>query len=173
MRVYDKTQMGVPIEGRCPYLDHRVVEVAHSLPLGYLIRHGWSKWILRKAMEGRLPPEILWRRRKLGFPFPIERFLSESRPKIAELVRSARCPYTDEEALASLEPPDGMTPDWHRDARRWRLISLLLWYELFVNRNFELFERLGASRQPPTHYEFRAGFLDSCRPPGSEERQAV
>lgn len=58
-RVYDKTQMGVPIEGRSPYLDYRVVEIAYSLPVSFLVRHGWHKWILRKAIDGRLPQAVV------------------------------------------------------------------------------------------------------------------
>lgn len=51
LRSGDKTLMGVPFEGRCPFLDYRVIELATQLPVTYLIRDGWHKWILRKAME--------------------------------------------------------------------------------------------------------------------------
>ncbi len=78
LRSGDKTHMGLPIESRNPFLDHRMVELAFQLPLSYFLRDGWHKWILRKSFEGRLPAEVLWRKRKMGFPFPYRRFARES-----------------------------------------------------------------------------------------------
>ena len=60
-------RMGIPIEGRSPFLDYRVVELALTLPVTYFIRHGWHKWIVRKALEELLPQEVVWRKQKAGF----------------------------------------------------------------------------------------------------------
>jgi len=154
--------MGVPIEGRSPYLDYRVVEIAYSLPVSFLIRHGWHKWILRKAIDGRLPQDVVWRRRKLGFPFPIERFLAASRQQVATLIVKASNPYVSERDLRDLALSDKAAPNWCENARRWRFISFLLWYELFVNRNVEIFNELRTTNQTSADYGFRPAFLQSC-----------
>lgn len=125
----DKTLMGVPFEGRCPFLDYRVVELAARLPIGYLIRHGWHKWILRKAMEKHLPEDVVWRKVKMGFPYPYERFYNEYRPIIETILTAARNPYID------LRRKDVLRTDW-------KALSFVLWYEYFVNENRALFDRI-------------------------------
>jgi asparagine synthase (glutamine-hydrolysing) len=59
------------IEPRDPFSDIRVIEFALSLPLDQLAGQGWPKLILRRAMEGLLPPSVVWRRGKehLGMAF--------------------------------------------------------------------------------------------------------
>ncbi|NJK40813.1 MAG: asparagine synthase (glutamine-hydrolyzing) [Acaryochloridaceae cyanobacterium SU_2_1] len=61
--------MGVPMESRMPFLDYRFVELAFTLPLSYLIRDGWLKWIMRDSLQDLLPPEVLWRKAKWAFLF--------------------------------------------------------------------------------------------------------
>lgn len=125
----DKTLMGVPFEGRCPFLDYRMVEIAARLPIGYLIRHGWHKWILRKAMERYLPENVVWRKVKMGFPYPYERFYGAYRPIVETILNSARNPYVDLKRKELLRA-------------NWKALSFLLWYELFFNENHALFERI-------------------------------
>lgn len=122
----DKTLMGVPFEGRSPFLDYRMVELAARLPTTYLIRHGWHKWILRKAMEGHLPPDVVWRKVKMGFPYPYERFFAWHRPVVDLILKSANNPYID---FSRAE----------RFRTNWRTISFILWYEYFINNNTGLF----------------------------------
>jgi asparagine synthase (glutamine-hydrolysing) len=70
LRFADRSSMAHSIEVRLPFLNHNLVEFAHSLPSNLLIKNGWSKYILRKSMESYLPPEITWRKDKLGFQAP-------------------------------------------------------------------------------------------------------
>ena len=63
--------MATSIELRVPFLDHRVVEQAATIPSKYKIRGRNTKFILKQALAGRLPETIL-KRRKMGFPTPIE-----------------------------------------------------------------------------------------------------
>src|SRR5437868_9756934 len=92
---------------------------------------GWHKWVLRKAMEGMLPEKVLWRRKKLGFPFPFEHFYSENRDIFEHIFASVNNPF--------LKIP--LDPESRRD---WRLVSFLLWYELFFNQNYSLFQKIKA-----------------------------
>jgi asparagine synthase (glutamine-hydrolysing) len=70
----DKMTMATSVELRVPLLDVRVLELAASLPQSFKLR-GWSgKRILKAALKGAVPREIL-ERRKTGFPVPYERWL--------------------------------------------------------------------------------------------------
>lgn len=57
----DRVAMANSVEGRYPYLDHRVIEFANRLPANWKIRGLTEKYLLRRALDGLLPPEILWR----------------------------------------------------------------------------------------------------------------
>ncbi len=69
LRSTDHYTMNIPLEHRFPFLDYRLVEFGVRLPPEYLFKDGFTKFILRKAMEPYLPREILWRKKKFGFPF--------------------------------------------------------------------------------------------------------
>jgi asparagine synthase (glutamine-hydrolysing) len=71
----DMASMGCSLEARPPYLDHRMVEFAFSLPARYKIRNFKGKHVLRKAAERFLPSDICWRR-KHGFIVPIARWIN-------------------------------------------------------------------------------------------------
>ena len=57
-------------EVRLPFLDHKMVEFIFSLPSNLKIHEGWTKWLLRKAMEKKLPGTIVWRKDKIGYEPP-------------------------------------------------------------------------------------------------------
>ncbi len=70
----DQMSMAASIESRVPFLDHPLAEWLSGLPQTMKLRGTTTKWILRRAMEGRLPPEIL-SRKKMGFPVPVGSWL--------------------------------------------------------------------------------------------------
>lgn len=71
----DRAAMGVSLETRVPFLDHRVVEFAWSLPIAYKINHGLTKWLLRKILYRYVPPKLI-ERPKQGFSVPIGHWMS-------------------------------------------------------------------------------------------------
>jgi asparagine synthase (glutamine-hydrolysing) len=122
LRSNDHFTMGIPLEHRFPFLDYRMVELGLQMPISYLFKNGWTKYILRKAMEPYLPEKILWRKTKMGFPFAYKRFLSVHsgffRPLVDRLLTSrirARG-YVGYQQLLEKNPE-----------KLWRLCSTALW----------------------------------------------
>jgi asparagine synthase (glutamine-hydrolysing) len=121
LRSNDQFTMAIPLEHRFPFLDYRMVELGLRMPPSYLFRRGWTKYVLRAAMQPYLPKRILWRRDKVGFPFPLEQFLRENRDRLAphfERVRAA-------DLLAGTTTFDALLA---ADADRlWRACSAGIW----------------------------------------------
>ena len=70
----DKMTMANSIELRVPFLDHKFLEFAASLPENFKVRNFTTKYIAKTALKERVPHEIL-HRKKVGFPVPYERWL--------------------------------------------------------------------------------------------------
>lgn len=70
----DRLTMAAGVEARVPFLDHELVEWAFSLPGDVKIKGGEGKLVVKKAMESRLPADILYRP-KAGFNLPLGKWL--------------------------------------------------------------------------------------------------
>jgi asparagine synthase (glutamine-hydrolysing) len=70
----DKMSMAASVEARVPFLDPDLVELAARIPDRYRQHGAESKWILKKAMEGILPKEVIYRP-KMGFGVPLRVWL--------------------------------------------------------------------------------------------------
>jgi len=99
------------------------------------------KWVLRKALERHLPPEIVWRRVKMGFPFPLKEWLQASKSSLMALRAGAEIPFLDRNRLfAAYDVLAAEHPVY-----LWRCLSVLLWWENCVQaRNTDFQEGLGA-----------------------------
>jgi len=130
----DRMSMAASLEARVPYLDHRLVEFAFSLPSSMKIRGGTGKYILKKAAEKYLPASII-HRPKRGFAVPLGPwFRKELKPLLMDTLGSESFkkrgyfdPARTEELLQE-----------HMDGRKdhhlllYGLLLTELWYRKFI-----------------------------------------
>jgi asparagine synthase (glutamine-hydrolysing) len=126
----DRTSMAVSLEVRGPFLDHRVVELAWSLPLSMKIRDDRGKWILRKLLRRHLPEPMVEREKK-GFGVPLADWL---RGPLREWADSLLKP--DSLAATSLWDEPAVTTLWQRhqagenhEAMLWTVIMYQAWHQ--------------------------------------------
>ncbi len=137
LRYEDRNSMAFSLEARLPFLDYRLVEMVFQLPLNYRLRDGWSKWILRRSMDGLLPPEICWRRSKLGFPTPELGWLKAGVGQIRDLLTRhdggpIHC-YLGRDVLRQIR--DQGDDDLVATPGLWRIFNLILWHDIYFNRS--------------------------------------
>ena len=83
----DRNSMAVSTETRLPFLDHRIAELALSTSVATKLRHGFTKYGLRRAMSDSLPPSICWNHIKKGFATPGKVWFSKIlAPQMRELL---------------------------------------------------------------------------------------
>ena len=86
----DRASMAHSLEVREPLMDHPLVEWLGTLPSALKMRGGEAKWLLKKAMESRLPHDVLYRP-KMGFAVPLERwFRGPLRARVHDVLHGDR-----------------------------------------------------------------------------------
>lgn len=79
LRFADRNSMAHSREVRLPFLSHELVEFLFTLPSHFKMHDGWSKYILRQSQTNRLPEEICWRKEKIGYVTPQDRWFESKR----------------------------------------------------------------------------------------------
>jgi asparagine synthase (glutamine-hydrolysing) len=130
----DQMSMATSIESRVPFLDHEFVEFSTRVPERLKIHAGAGKYIVKKAVEDLLPPDIVYRK-KMGFPTPLRQWLLDDRA--GPLLDTLRAPggllarYIDRTALDTLLARHKANTEDATD-RIWRLLNLQIWGDLFI-----------------------------------------
>lgn len=145
--------MSASVEGRVPFVDHRLVEYVSALPIHYKMRwrsdaaqqhahalnssqiserHDTSKYLLRKLMREHLPPRVLVRP-KVGFPVPLGNWLAgplRARARERLLSSDARSrPLFRQEALEKFINGDDHSPA--NGLRVWMLLNVEAWMNAY------------------------------------------
>lgn len=135
----DKMSMACSVEVRVPFLDTELYEfVAWQVPPGAKVRTGRSiqtKTLLREAMEGVVPPEVL-RQRKAGFAAPVGAWLrGELREMLAHILLDGRLASRGIFSPAQVERLVCEHVEGRRDhaLQLWQLLTLELWFRQFVD----------------------------------------
>ena len=130
----DQMSMACSIESRVPFLDHPLVEFAARVPDRLKIRNGVGKYILKEAVAGLVPQELL-QRPKMGFPTPLRPWLLEAGAQhwLGALTDpdGLLAPYTNRVALDELLARHRNRQEDATD-RIWRLLNLQLWGDIFL-----------------------------------------
>lgn len=134
LRWEDRNSMAHSIEARVPFLDHRLVEFCHSLPLDYLDGKDKTKMILTESMEGILPKIIQERKDKKGFITPEEDWVKSKNPGDFRKLLEKSIAYSEGiiNKKAALNYYDGLVKgEVPFDFTYWRLILLGFWMNRF------------------------------------------
>ncbi len=135
LRYEDRLSMAFSIESRVPFLDHRLVELAFALPDEVKRQKGWSKYGLRRALDGLLPESIVWRRDKKGFPTPVGNWLRDERGAAAlDLLRdhARRTRHVLDQSALDGFMRDHVQGRCDRSWQLWRALSTELWMDAFA-----------------------------------------
>ncbi|MBI3760530.1 MAG: asparagine synthase (glutamine-hydrolyzing) [Chloroflexi bacterium] len=125
MRV-DKMTMATSVEARLPFLDHEFVGLAMSIPQKVKLDGGHPKHLLKRAVRGVIPDEII-DRPKQGFRVPVEEWLSESLGAFTRDKLRDFCARTD---YFRWDPIERMLA--RRDDLAWYLLNFALWHERWI-----------------------------------------
>ena len=120
----DRDSMAHSLEARVPFLDYRIAEHIYSLPPSMLMNNGYTKYIYRRAMVGRIDNEVLWNNNKKGFATPVNNYLDLGQDYFTELLNTNTAhPVVDmewaREAFANKRAQDS--------AQLWRTLGYLIW----------------------------------------------
>lgn len=127
MRV-DKMSMGVSLECRVPFLDHKFVELSMSIPQSKKTEQGISKTALKKAVRGVIPDEII-DRKKQGFGVPVhDWFLGRLGTEMKKEVLN----FADQTGLLNADYIEKLFADREYASKLWYLFNLALWWKEYI-----------------------------------------
>jgi len=132
----DIATMANSLEGRSPFLDHKMMEFASSIPSNMKIKSTRLKYILKKALSKALPKEIL-ARGKMGFGVPVDKWfrneLKEYSCGILLSDRSIKRGYFKRDVLKSMLDRHS-SGNVNNGERIWSLLNLELWHRMFIDK---------------------------------------
>lgn len=133
----DRVSMANSVEERVPFLDKDLVEFGFSLPIDLKIKNGTTKYIFRKAMEDKLPPKII-SKKKWGFTVnPYLQFKKD----LGELAKQRLTKeYIDKQGIFNydylkriMDYPAHPKLRWHYNYL-WVVLGYSMWEDMFLNK---------------------------------------
>jgi asparagine synthase (glutamine-hydrolysing) len=142
LRWEDRCSMQYSIESRTPFADDSIlIQLARSLNSAELIQNGWSKYALRKALDGDLPKTITWRRDKKGFSVPESQWLMETQAYWEQQIKAHA--HLDKSGLVNTERllhdlPHLFSDSQFENAQNFvfRYANYLIWLHTFQIKDF-------------------------------------
>lgn len=144
LRNFDRCSMAHGVEVRMPFMDWRLVTFAHALPAESKFGGGYTKRVLRDAMQGLMPDRVRQRRFKIGFNSPmVEWYNGGLAPLITALVNHPlwlesphwNGPELRKTVLAKTAARAWTMDDWAETLNLWTKFNLVLWQLLFVEKS--------------------------------------
>lgn len=141
LRNYDRYSMINSVEIRMPFMDHRLVTYVHSLPYSSKFGGGYTKKLIRDALDPFMPPEITWRKTKIGFNSPIVDWMQGPlREWFQDTVQSqafGNCSLVEKPAVLRdkiMKITSGQDSFWNNAESAWTQLSPYLWEQAMIKR---------------------------------------
>lgn len=131
----DRATMASSLEGREPFLDHRVIEWAAQLPDNFKYNNGIKKHILREVIHKYVPKEMM-ERPKMGFAIPIEKWLqNELKSLVNEQINKERI---EKDGVLNWEKVNNLLKSFYNGktesyVKLWNLLMFQMWYEKWMS----------------------------------------
>jgi asparagine synthase (glutamine-hydrolysing) len=124
LRYADRNSMAHGTEVRLPFLNFELVSFIFSLPSYFKIKDGFTKSILRKTMEHKLPDNILWNTKKIGFETPQKNWMENKH--LEEKIINAKEKLVKEKILNPIALNNKVNPKHTHEAENmdWRYLNL-------------------------------------------------
>jgi len=133
LQVEDRMSMAHGLESRVPFLDHPLIEFAATVPANVKFEGGHMKHLIKQAYKDVLPPSLLERRDKMGFPVPLrEWFAGDLNDMVQDIFRGSKArsrDYINSEAVLKNFDKAGQF-----SRKTWGLLSLELWHQQFHDK---------------------------------------
>ncbi len=134
----DKMTMAHAVEARVPFLDHKFVEFSAKIPSNLKLKGFNEKYILRKAMQNKLPREIV-NRKKQRFFVPIDNWISKDMKEMTLNLLSEGA--IQKEGLLNYSYINNVFNNYKKSklyyARQlWNLLNFELWHRIYIDRGF-------------------------------------
>jgi len=131
----DRATMTASLEGREPYLDHRLIEWAARLPDHYKYHKGEKKYILKEILHQYIPKEMM-ERPKMGFAIPIANWLqNDLRELVEEYINSEKI---EKQGVFNVAYVEDIKRNFYAgkkelDVKMWYLLMFQMWYEKWMS----------------------------------------
>lgn len=133
LQVEDRVSMAVSLESRVPLLDKRIVDLIASMPVAMKFKGGEMKYILKKAARNILPPEILNRKDKMGFPVPLSIWAKNG---ASDFIKDTLlCPNCKKRGIFAPKKMEQLIDNEQSYGRTlWGALCLELWFQQFIDK---------------------------------------
>ena len=133
----DRAGMSVSLEGREPFLDHRIIEWAAQLPLEYKYNKGNKKFILKEIVH-KYVPATLMDRPKMGFGIPIANWLQNNLKPFVDLYFDDQ--FITRQNIFNNNEIQKIKKSFYegkieRAEKIWYLLMFQMWYDKWINNN--------------------------------------
>ncbi|MGC4100303.1 asparagine synthase (glutamine-hydrolyzing) [Ferruginibacter sp.] len=133
----DRATMSVSLEGREPFLDHRIIEWAAKLPMEYKYNNGSKKFIIKEIVHKYIPKEMMDRPKK-GFGIPISHWLeNELKPFVNAYFDES---FVQKQGIFNNEEVQKMRTSFYMGKKEkaekiWFFLMFQMWYDKWMNNN--------------------------------------
>ena len=148
LQVEDRVSMAHGLESRVPLLDHRLIELAATIPADVKFKDGDMKHVFKRATKSIVPQQIHDRTDKMGFPVPLSEWLEDgAREFVTDILSSDAA--RGRELIDNEKVLEGMGEEGRFGRKLWGLLQLELWQRAFHDREAEFKGMLGDQAVSP------------------------